>query len=229
MRKLSTLLLLTAGLVGAAEPDVINSVHNPADFELTADAGAPQWKDVSGVTASNDARGNPTPGHQTEIRSRWTDKHLYLLFICPYEELNLKAAPDTVKETRELWNWDVAEVFIGADFAQINRYREYQVSPQGEFLDLDINSEDLNADRDMKWDSGFTVKARIDEQSKVWYGEMKIPFASIDSRAAEPGNEYRANFYRLQGPRPGQKQITWRPTHANHHVPESFGRLILGK
>jgi len=227
---LLTLSLQLLGLAVAAEPDVIKSAHSPTDFELTADPSAAHWLDVPGFIASNDAKGNPTPGHQTELRTRWTDRHIYFLFICPYEELNLKSDPDTKRETRELWNWDVAEIFIGADFAHINRYREFQVSPQGEFLDLDINSDDLNADRDMKWDSGFTVKARIDAERKIWYGEMKIPLASIDSRPAKPGNEYRANFYRLQGPNSARRQITWRPTgSASHHVPESFGRVILGE
>jgi cellulose/xylan binding protein with CBM9 domain len=229
MRTILILSLQLLGLAAAAEPDVIISAHSATEFALTADPSAAHWQDVPVSIASTDAKGNPTPGHQTELRSRWTEKYLYFLFVCPYEELNLKSKPDTKRETRELWNWDVAEVFIGADFANINRYREYQVSPQGEFLDLDINSDDLSADRDMKWDSGFTVKARIDAERKIWYGEMKIPLASIDSRPAKPGNEYRANYYRLQGPRPEMKQITWRPTGASHHVPESFGRVILGR
>jgi hypothetical protein len=82
----------------------------------------------------------------------------------------------------------------------------------------------------MQWDSGFTVKARIDEANKVWYGEMKIPLNSIDHRPPAAGIEYRINLYRLQGPDPRQKQIAWRPTGTgNHHVPESFGRLVLGE
>ena len=130
----------------------------------------------------------------------------------------------------ELWNWDVAEVFIRADSSPIHHYREFQVSPQGEFLDLDINSKDLSADRDMQWDSGFTVKARIDAAEKVWCGEMKIPLRSIADRAPAAGQEFRLNLYRLQGPRPGQKQIAWQPTGAHsHHVPESFGRMVLGE
>ena len=42
-------------------------------------------------------------------------------------------------ETNELWNWDVAEVFIGSDFKNIRRYREFEVSPQAEWVDLDLN------------------------------------------------------------------------------------------
>jgi hypothetical protein len=60
-----------------------------------ADPAAPAWKAASAVYAENGPKGNPTPGHRTEIRSRWTEGHLYFLFICPYEQLNLK--PRTAK------------------------------------------------------------------------------------------------------------------------------------
>ncbi len=230
MRFLLLILAVFVAAAPAAEPDVIVSHRAARDFPLTADPDSPYWKDVSGVVAENNAYGKPTPGHRTEIRSQWTDRHLYLLFICPYEELHLKPDPVTDKETPELWEWDVAEVFIGADFTDIRHYREFQVSPQGEWIDLDIRSNDLNWPRDMKWNSGYQVKARIDREKKVWYGEMKIPFASIDSRPPKAGNEFRVNFYRLQGPPPDRKQVTWRPTFTRtHHTPESFGRLVLGE
>ncbi len=53
---------------------------------------------------------------RTEVRTRWTAQNLYFLFVCPYEQLNLRPNPKTSTETYGLWNWDVAEVFIGADF-----------------------------------------------------------------------------------------------------------------
>jgi len=55
---------------------------------------------------------------------------------------------------------------------------------------------------DVSWNSGYEVKARLDEAKKVWYGEMRIPFDKIDKRPPKSGNELRINFYRLQGPPP---------------------------
>ena len=66
--------------------------------------------------ADKDRFGKPVPGHRTEIRSRWTDKNLYLLFIAPYAELHVKPDPATGADTNKLWEWDVAEAFIGTDF-----------------------------------------------------------------------------------------------------------------
>jgi hypothetical protein len=70
-------------------------------------------------------------------------------------------------------------------------------------------------------------KTRIDEKNKVWYGVMKIPLKSIDTRPPANGLEMRVNFYRCQGPEP-RKYIAWQPTHSkSFHVPEAFGRLKL--
>ncbi len=229
------LLLLLLGLMGVmaasvAVPDVAISYWSASDFDLTADPAAPQWKGIPALIMDHDNFGKPVPGHRTEIRSRWTANNLYVLFVCSYDKLHLKPNPDTASETFLLWDWDVAEMFIGSDFLDIRHYREFEVSPRGEWIDLDIHSNNMNGEKARKWESGFTVKGRIDEANKIWYGEMKIPFASIDSRPPEAGNQLRANFYRCQGADPGRIYLCWRPTHtATFHTPKAFGRLLLVK
>ena len=91
-------------------------------------------------------------------------------------------------ETPQLWNWEVAEAFIGWDFQHIARCKEFEVSPQSEWVDLDINREDPKAQQGMKWNSRFAVKARIDAQAKIWHGEMRIPFQGIDGRRLRAGS-----------------------------------------
>ena len=167
---------------------------------------------------------------RTEVRSRWTKDNLYLLYVCPYEELHLKPSPNTVAETNELWNWDVAELFIGSDFHDIRRYKEFEVSPQGEWVDLDINLALPHHEDGWTWNSGFQVAARIDRKAKVWYGAMRIPFAAIDERTPEAGNVFRANLFRGQGPPERQKSIAWKaPMRDTFHTPERFGQLELVK
>lgn len=228
--KIATMLFATATLALAGGPGVIVSKYSKADFKLTADPNAKPWKKIAGVFAENGPKGEPSPGHRTEIRSRWTNKNLYLLFICPYETLYLRPNPSTTTETNKLWNWDVAEAFIGADFNNIRRYKEFQVSPQGEWVDLDIDRDHPQPEGGWLWNSGFTVKARIDQARKIWYGEMRIPIDKIDTRAPKPGVEMRVNLYRIQGPPNNKKHIAWQPTNQmNYHVPEAFGRLRLAK
>jgi hypothetical protein len=229
MRLITSLLIATAVL--ADGPGRIESVQIPKDVELTADPEAAHWKRARAVIAENNGLGKPTPGHRTEIRSLWTDKNLYFLFTCSYEQLNLKPDPAKDTETNKLWEWDVAEVFIGADFQNIRQYKEFQVSPQSEWVDLHIDRDKPASEGGWKWNAdGFKVLGRVDPNRKIWYGEMRIPIASVDQRPPKPGNEMRINFYRLQGPPPERKGIAWQPTGARtYHVPEAFGRLILAK
>ncbi len=218
-------------LVASAQaPSVSLSKYLKKDMDLNVDPNSALWKDAPAVFSERSAKDTETPGHKTEFRSRWTEKNLYFLFICPYEELYLIQNPVTDKETNKLWDRDVAEIFIGADFEKIWQYREYQVSPQGEWVDLDIDRKTPKPEGGWRWDSGYKVAAKIDKEKKVWYGAMKIPVASITDKPIKPGFEFRANYYRLQGP-PPRKSIAWRPTGTtgNHHIPESFGLLRLEK
>jgi len=227
--RVRALLLVSCGalMAGAAEPNVITSRKAKADFALTADPAAPAWKGVPATIADRDRRGAPVPGHRTEIRTLWTSKNLYLLFVCPYEELYLKPDPTTSAETNKLWEWDVAEAFLGTDFKNIKQYKEYQVSPQGEWVDLAIDRGAQPPSHDASWNSGFEVKARLDRTARVWYGEMRIPMESLGVKAAKAGVEMRANFYRLQGPAP-RKYVLWQPVNSDsYHTPEAFGLLRL--
>lgn len=221
---LFTLAALSAGLA-ATRPGVALSVASQ-DAPLSADPGSPEWKNAPAVEAPNDPMGLVVPGHETEIRSRWTHDNLYFLFICHFEDLYLKPNSVTTAETNHLWNWDVAEVFVGSDMANIYRYKEFEISPRGEWVDLDINLKHPLQDGGWRWNSGFTSQTRIDTANKVWYGEMKIPFPSISTETPAAGQKFRVNFYRMQGS--GRKMIAWQPTHAkNYHVPEAFGTLEL--
>ena len=161
---------------------VFESAYAQRDFDLSPDPKAPEWTDAPRVVVDRDPFGQPIGAPPTEVRSRWTPQNLYLLYVCRYDELNLKADPDPSAETPRLWNWDVAEAFIGSDFERLGRYKEFQVSPQGEWVDLDIDRDNSQAQQGMRWNSGYSVKARIDATARVWYGVMRIPFGAIDTR-----------------------------------------------
>lgn len=204
------------------------SVRAESDVALDTNPSSSFWQDARPVLADKNNFGKPVPGFATEVRSRWTAGNLYFLFSCPYQELYLKPNPVTAKETNELWNWDVAEVFIGSDFKNIRRYREFEISPQGEWVDLDIDRSKPHPEDGWAWNSGFEVSARIDGSKKIWYAAMRIPWAAIDSHPPQAGSEFRMNLYRSQGPPANHKSITWQPTmDANFHVPERFGLLKL--
>ena len=221
------LAVLSPNLAGQA---VIQSIWAKADVPLNTNPQSRFWRGAQPVYMDLGPHGKPQSDYRTEVRTRWTQKNLYFLFICPYEQLNLKPNPKTSSETNELWNWDVAEVFIGSDFNNIRRYKEFEISPRGEWVDLDIDLTKPHHENGWTWNSGFKVSARIDAAAHVWYGAMKIPYSAIDTRPAVAGNKLRINLFRSQGPGPNRHEITWQPTMADtFHVPERFGLLELVK
>jgi hypothetical protein len=222
------LLVLTCSTARAGDEPV--RIWAASDQPLNTDVSSSFWRGAVAIYMDSNPHGKPDPKYRMEIRARWTRQNLYVLLVCPYEELYLKPNPNTSEETNELWNWDVAEVFIGSDFQHIRRYKEFEMSPRGEWIDLDIDLDKPHDENGWKWSSGFEVSARIDPATHVWYGAMKNPFGAVDNHPAQAGNTLRINFFRSQGPASARHQLTWQaPMSNSFHVPERFGLLKLVK
>jgi hypothetical protein len=225
-------LLLATGVAHSqnAGSSILKSVYATHEASLSTDPRSEFWREAKPVYIDADIRGNPQPRYRTTVRSRWTIENLYVFFECPYEELYLNPSPDTIAETNQLWKWDVAEIFLGSDFQNIRRYKEFELSPQGEWIDLDIDLALPHHEVGWTWNSGFKVAARIDRRAKIWYGAMRIPFAALDTRTPAVGNIFRANLFRSQGPPERQHSLAWKaPMTETFHTPERFGQLLLVK
>jgi hypothetical protein len=223
------LVSLFLSAVGNAQQEArMESFEAEHDVRLSTDPASAFWRDSRPIYAEVDANGRTLPDYRTEVRSRWTRNNIYFLFICPYQHLYLKPEPKVVEETYELWNWNVAEVFIGSDFRNLKRYKEFEVSPQGEWVDLDVNLDNPHHEEGWVWNSGFEHSARIDRSKHIWYAAMSIPLAALEVRAPLPGSKLRVNLFRTEGAPQAQKQIMWQPTMSpTFHKPERFGLLRL--
>ena len=167
---LKTLILLITFAGGAsATAQIIRSTWADSAPPLDTNSTSSFWQGSPPVYMDADTHGNRDPKYRTEIRTRWTKQNLYFLFVCPYEQLYLKPNPNPSAETNQLWNWDVAEIFIGSDFSDIRRYKEFEISPQAEWVDLDIDLDNPQHENGWKWNSRFAVSARIDNAARVWY------------------------------------------------------------
>lgn len=221
-------VLLAAGAAWTQD-DLMTSKAVGKDFALTADPAKGPWKNVKGVTTSHGRWGEPVKGSRTEIRSVWTPTNLYFLFINHFETQHLKANPSATEETWGLWEYDVSEVFIGHDLQNINVYKEFEVTPQSEWVDLDVDKSKKPM-VDWKWNSNLKVNSRVDQANKIWYCEMQIPWKAIAVNPAEVGQLFRLNLYRIEGKGEGRKYLAWRPVNApSYHTPEAFGKLRLIK
>ncbi len=238
-------LLPVAGYLSAQ--DVCKVANPTASLSIPLREGSPPlntdpesstWKNVPSAWMINDCtRTIDYPKLRTEMRAFWTDQYFYVLFICPYETLNLFLPPQNDKPRRGLWDRDVVELFLGDDWEDIGRYREFEVAPTGDWIDLDINLDlkTLRTKGDRNWRSGFRTSARIDKEAGIWYAGVQIPLKAVSSRTVTPGTRWRANLYRIagQGPDSRRQFLCWQPTCSPgrdpNHVPENFGTLIFEK
>ncbi len=223
-------MLLGGPVIQAQDEPVFLSYYSDISVEPSAKPDSAFWKEIKGVTIERSVLGPVMPEFRAEVRSRWTKDFVYFLFIGPYQKLTLNPKPNRKEETYRMWEKDCFEVYLGADFEHTNRYREFQMSPAGEFLDLDIDStrDKPGFNGEQNWDSGMKVKARIDEKKKIWYGEMRIPITAVDKRPAKVGNELRVNLFRQDGEPPNRDFLAWQPPMVwNPHHPEKFGILRL--
>lgn len=152
----------------------------------------------------------------------WDAHSLYLRFFCGYCEINVFADSDLSGRRDELWDRDVVEVFLQPDRFDEKYYKEFEVSPNGQWLDLDITPEGLR-----HITSGIQSRVRIDEQAQVWTAELAVPIASVTTKF-DPAEPWRVNFFRCEGLDPERFYSSWQPTETsepNFHVPQKFGWL----
>ena len=193
------------------------------EIQLNAGQPAPEWDQATPLRFCRDWQGkNRDAGRETELRLLWTASTLYARFVCRYRELFVFDDSDSDGRRDHLWDRDVAELFLQPDPARTNFYKEFEVSPNGLWIDLDIFP---GGRRELK--SGLRHSAWLDRERHIWAAELAIPIQSL-TEAFDPKATWRANFYRIEGQTEPRFYSTWRPTHTdvpNFHVPARFGKL----
>lgn len=217
---------MTPPAAGATPSSEIVAAPLLGQLELNAGHPAKQWETASPVRFCSDWQGkNPDPALETEVRLLWSPSTLYLRFVCRYRELHVfqDAAPGGRRD--HLWDRDVAEAFLQPDSSRPRCYKEFEVAPNGFWIDLDISPGGL---ADLK--SGLRRSVRLEEARRTWAAELAIPIKSLTSNF-DPTALWRANFYRVEGAEEPRTYLAWCPTHTaqpSFHVPEAFGQLRFG-
>jgi alpha-galactosidase len=207
----------------SAPADTVIACRVSRDISLDAGHPAAEWQAATPVVFCQDWRGaNADPTRRTEVRVLWTLATLYLRFACRYRELFVFEDSDPSGRRDQLWDRDVAEAFLQPDPARPRYYKEFEVGPNGMWIDLDIFPEGR---RDLG--SGLRHSASIDREKNVWAAELAIPMRGLTPEF-DPTAVWRANFYRVEGPREPRFYSAWRATNTpqpNFHVPAAFGKL----
>ncbi|HZS44919.1 MAG TPA: carbohydrate-binding family 9-like protein [Blastocatellia bacterium] len=165
---------------------------------------------------------------KTSFAVNWTPEYLYTCFECNYTVLNVNSAPQTTEKTIGLWDCDVVEIFIAPNPGDPNRYLEIEVSPLGEWVDVELHIEKRQRSSNWQWHSNVEAACAIDNANKIWRTAFRIPSENLFGASINEGQECLGNFYRCDGTEPARNYITWRPTmtpEPNFHVPERFGKF----
>jgi Carbohydrate family 9 binding domain-like len=205
---------------------IIEARHTATDL-LLSDFQNPEWSKAQPVRIDHYWSGEAAPrGRQCEARLLWSDKALHVRFVGRQEEpLIVSGTPQLEKKTTGLWNRDVCEIFIAPDPQIVERYFEFEASPNGEWVDVAIRLTAEKRESDWEFQSHMTTAARI-EKSRITIG-MRIPW---NQWIHEPqrGQRWRVNLFRCVGVDPGRGYLAWQPTHTKEpafHVPKAFGWL----
>jgi hypothetical protein len=208
--------------------------HQAGSPELNADPNSAVWASAARAVIVKDCTHVVDyAALNSTVRGFWTGKDLYLLFECPYKVLNLFLPAMGGGPRNKLWDRDVVEMFLGDDWKNIRHYREFEIAPTGDWIDLAINLDKESYDQ--SWRSGWKTAARIDEKAKIWYAAARIPLAAISEQTVKAGTKWRANLYRIEGVGgdPDRHFLCWQPTcvvnRDPNHVPENFGTIVFEK
>ncbi len=227
--------ILSVGTV-ASQNKMANSTHLTIkhilkDFSIGR-LDDPAWKRASQSVITKYWSGKAAPtGRQFTARLLWSDTALYVRFDASQSEpLVVSEKADVTEKIVGLWDRDVCEIFIAPDASQRNKYFEFEIAPNGEWIDLGIEIL-ASQERKTEWDyrSGMTSAAKIGRDKVVM--AIKIPFASL-GKTPKIGDVWLGNLFRCVGKDPTRGYLAWQATEtgkANFHVPEKFGEFRFVK
>jgi alpha-galactosidase len=186
---------------------------------------AASWERAAPLRFNADWQGkNADPARETEVRLMWTPEILFLRFRARNRTITVFADAEANGRRDRLWDRDVVEAFLQPDSSNLRRYKEFEVSPNGFWIDLDIAPGEKF---DLK--SGLKRRVVLKEAQKIWTAELAIPMESLVAKL-DPSMAWRANFYRVEGAQEPRFYSAWKPTRTevpNFHVPEAFGELVF--
>jgi alpha-galactosidase len=207
---------------GVAAPEIV-AAYIAHEIQLDAAHPAADWQTAEPVRFRADWQGkNPDPERETQVRVLWSATTLYLRFECRFRTLHVFADSDANGRRDHLWDRDVAEAFLQPDPSRERYYREFEVSPNGMWIDLEVFPGGI---ADLK--SSLRRSMVLNEKSHAWAAELAIPLIALTA-SFDPAQTWRANFYRVEGATEPRAYLAWQPTRTpqpNFHVPKAFGKL----
>lgn len=199
---------------------MLRAARAERDFALDGNLSKGAWAKAQPIAMEYESKTSVArPDFSTTVRAVWSDQYLYLAYDCPFTKLTM-FEPVQEKERFGLWERDVVEAFIGSKTNDVKNYTEYEVSPNNERLDVKIALPKY----DFEWSSKFESATRVNEKTKRWTCELRIPWSALTDAKPTAGEKWRINLYRCDYA--NKVFLASNPVLVgSFHTPERFGVL----
>ena len=208
----------------------LNIRHVRDDFHVH-DLDSKSWDKADEVLIDKYWSGEAAPlGRQTEAKLLWSNTALYARFEANQAEpLVMSDKPGLKTKTIRLWDRDVCEIFAAPDRSRPKEYFEFEIAPNGEWIDLAIDCTGEERKTDWDYNSGMQSAAKIGNNNVVM--AIKIEWKAF-GRTPKTGDIWMGNLFRCVGKDPDRGYLSWQPTETEtpeFHVPEKFGEFEFKK
>lgn len=173
---------------------------------------------------------NAPKERQFKAKLLWSDSAIYIRFEANQSEpLFISEKPNLETKTKGLWDRDVCEIFLAPDKEEFRKYFEFEIAPNGEWIDLGIYQKPDERITDWDYDSEMQSKSLIGKDKVLM--AIKIEWKAFGAIPKE-GDIWLGNIFRCIGAGEMRGYLAWSPTFTNQpsfHVPEKFGEFEFVK
>jgi hypothetical protein len=208
----------------------IEIIHLDEDFSINEFDNS-LWQRAKEISIEKYWSGESAPtGRHARAKILWSDSALYVRFEANQNEpLIISQTPNLNSKTIGLWDRDVCEIFVAPDKNEPNRYYEFEIAPNGEWLDLGIRQLTDRRETDWEYYSGMQSAAKIETDKVIM--TIKIGWEAF-GKTPKIGDVWLGNLFRCVGSGETRGYLAWQPTKTlqpNFHVPDAFGKFEFTK
>ena len=185
------------------------------------------WKQAKKISIEKYWSGKDAPnGRHFKAKLLWSDSALYVRFEARQTEpLIVSEKANLETKTRGLWDRDVCEIFVAPDKENSRRYFEFEIAPNGKWIDLGIYQNPDERITDWDYSSGMQTAAKIEKDKVVM--AIKVEWQAF-GKTPNAGNVWLGNLFRCVGAGETRGYLAWSPTETREpafHIPEKFGEF----
>lgn len=189
------------------------------------------WEKAETVKIDKYWSGENAPrGRQFKTKLLWSETALYVRFEANQAEpLIVSETPNLTSKTRGLWDRDVCEIFLAPNRENARKYFEFEIAPNGEWIDLGIHQMPESRETDWDYESGMQSKSLIGKDKLRM--AIKVEWKAF-GKTPKAGDVWLGNIFRCVGKGETRGYLAWSPTltkEPSFHVPERFGEFEFVK